>query len=110
MTPSNRENGQEQLDPLIHEASRLTIMAVLNECEAADFNFLLGTSALTRGNLSAHMAKLVNADYVDEKKEFRNRKPHTEYRMTPAGRTAYRRYRKAWRNLTSNGSKSKAQR
>jgi len=88
------------LDPLIHEASRLVIVSVLSECETADFSFLLGTTNLTRGNLSSHMARLVGAGYVEETKEFVERKPHTEYRLTPRGREAYRRYRKAWRQVT----------
>jgi DNA-binding PadR family transcriptional regulator len=46
------------------------------------------------------MARLVAAGYVAETKEFVDRKPHTEYRLTPAGRGAFRRYRKAWRQLT----------
>jgi DNA-binding MarR family transcriptional regulator len=77
------------LDPLIHEASRLVIVAVLSECESADFNFLLGTTGLTRGNLSAHMAKLVAAGYVGEAKQFVDRKQLTQYRLSPAGRAAY---------------------
>jgi DNA-binding HxlR family transcriptional regulator len=88
------------LDPLIHEAARLVIVSVLNECQTADFNFLLAATSLTRGNLSAHMARLVAAGYVDEKKEFLDRKPHTEYRLTRAGRRAFRAYKKAWRQLT----------
>ena len=88
------------LDPLIHEAARLVIVSVLNECQVADFNFLLGTTGLTRGNLSVHMARLVAAGYVEEAKEFVDRKPHTEYRLTTAGRGAFKRYRKAWRQLT----------
>ena len=92
------------LDPLIHEAARLTIVSVLNECDVADFNFLLGAAALTRGNLSVHMAKLVAAGYVEEAKEFLDRKPHTEYRLTAAGRAAFKRYRKDWRRLTARDS------
>ena len=88
------------LDPLIHEAARLVIVSVLNECQVADFNFLLGTTGLTRGNLSVHMARLVAAGYVEEAKEFVDRKPHTEYRLTTAGRGAFKRYRKAWRQVT----------
>ena len=79
-------------------------MSVLNECQVADFNFLLGTTALTRGNLSVHMAKLVAAAYVEETKEFLNRKPHTEYRLTAAGRAAFKKYREAWRKMTARGS------
>lgn len=90
----------DPLDSIIHEASRLKIVAVLNECDLADFNFVLGTTALTRGNLTVHMGKLVEAGYVDEKKEFLHRKPHTTYRLTPSGRAAYKRYMKEWKRLT----------
>jgi len=102
MTPCPH-GGADSLDPLIHESARLAIVSVLNECQVADFNFLLGTTALTRGNLSTHMARLVAAGYVQESKEFVDRKPHTEYRLTAAGRAAYKRYREAWRRLTARG-------
>jgi len=101
MTPAAPSNPT--LDPLIHEASRLVIVSVLAECDAADFNFLLGTTSLTRGNLSTHMARLVAAGYVRETKEFIDRKPHTEYRLTSAGRAAFKRYVTAWRRLTAGG-------
>jgi DNA-binding HxlR family transcriptional regulator len=92
-------SGGLSLDPLIHEAARLTIVSVLAECDVADFNFLLATTQLTRGNLSTHMARLVTAGYVEETKEFVDRKPHTEYRLTAAGRAAFTRYKAAWRRL-----------
>ena len=98
MTPSPSTGAG--LDPLIHEGSRLMIVSVLAECDVADFNFLLGTTGLTRGNLSTHVARLVAAGYVAETKEFIDRKPHTEYRLTSAGRAAFKRYRNAWRRLT----------
>jgi DNA-binding MarR family transcriptional regulator len=88
------------LDLLIHEAARLKVVAVLNEAESADFNYLLSVTGLTRGNLSTHMAKLVKGGYVEEHKEFVERKPHTDYILTAAGKKAYRQYLKAWRNLT----------
>lgn len=99
MTPCP-SGSADSLDALIHESSRLVIVSVLNECQVADFNFLLGTTGLTRGNLSVHMSRLVAAGYVEETKEFVDRKPHTEYRLTAAGRGAFARYRKAWRQLT----------
>ena len=92
------------LDGLIHEAARLVIVSVLNECQTADFNFLLATTDLTRGNLSAHMKRLVDVGYVQERKEFLDRKPHTEYRLTRAGRRAFQAYRKAWRQLTGGAA------
>lgn len=102
MKPRDDTGQTPPLDLVIHEATRLRIMAVLNECAMADFNFLLGTLRLTRGNLSVHMSKLLAALYVEENKEFVNRKPHTEYRLTPLGREAYKRYIKNWKLLTKN--------
>jgi DNA-binding MarR family transcriptional regulator len=90
----------EPLDPLIHETSRLVIVSVLNECDSADFNFMLAATGLTRGNLSTHMARLVKAGYVDEEKQFVDRKPCTQYRLTAAGRGAFVKYRAAWKRLT----------
>ena len=104
MCPAEPANGaaiaSTTLDPLIHEAARLKVVAVLNEAEAADFNYLLTVTGLTRGNLSTHMAKLLKGGYVAERKEFVERKPHTDYNLTAAGRMAYRRYLKSWRDLT----------
>lgn len=86
---------------MIHEAARLKVMTVLNEVALADFTYLLIATGLTRGNLSTHMAKLVGGGYVEERKGFVDRKPRTEYSLTTVGRTAYRRYLKAWRRLTA---------
>jgi len=96
----NAAQTEMNLDPLIHESNRLKIMSVLAECEVADFGFILNAAALTRGNLSSHMAKLVQAGYIDEKKDFVERKPHTEYRLTPEGRNAYTKYCKQWHSIT----------
>ena len=99
MSPPPAKSGAVTLDPTIHEAARLAIISVLAECDVADFNFLLATTRLTRGNLSTHAARLVAAGYVQEVKEFVDRKPHTEYRLTAAGRAAFKRYKAAWRQL-----------
>jgi len=96
-----------QIDPLIHEAARLIIVSVLNECGVANFNFLLAATGLTRGNLSTHMRKLVEAAYVEETKEIIDRKLRTEYWLTKAGRRAFTDYQQAWREIT-NGSRSKS--
>ncbi|MFH0938665.1 MAG: transcriptional regulator [Planctomycetota bacterium] len=102
MTPSQSPSVTTELDPVIHEATRLRIIAVMSECAIADFNFLLGTLSLTRGNLSVHIGKLVTAGYVEEKKDFVDKKSHTEYRLTTAGRAAYRQYLRGWKRLTGN--------
>ena len=99
MRKSNLNTGN--LDPLIHEPARLMIVSVLNECSKADFAFLLNTTGLTRGNMSVHASRLIDASYVDETKEFLNRRPHTEYALTEKGRRAFKEYKKRWRAMTS---------
>jgi DNA-binding MarR family transcriptional regulator len=89
-----------ELDFLIHEAARLRIIAVLNECDQAEFMFLLGTTGLTRGNLSTHLARLVDAGYVQEEKHFLDRKPCSTYRMCEKGIKAYAQYLDSWRRIT----------
>ena len=80
------------LDEHIHEPARLLIMTILSGVGSADFVMLLTTTALTRGNLSSHIARLERIGYVDVLKGFLGKIPHTEYRLTPAGRDALAQY------------------
>lgn len=80
------------LDRTIHEPARLRILTLLSGVDAVDFNFLLSTLGLTKGNLSSHMDKLEKAGYVQVEKSFNGRIPHTEFRITGAGRSALREY------------------
>ena len=81
------------IDRLIHEPARFTIMAHLYVVESADFLFLMRQTGLTRGNLSSHMSKLEAVGYLDVVKEFVGKKPHTMLRLTEAGRAAFNEYR-----------------
>lgn len=77
------------LDRVIHEPARLTIMALLSSIASADFLFLLKESGLTKGNLSVHLSRLEEAGYVQVEKTFRGKIPHTEYRLTAKGKSAF---------------------
>lgn len=96
---TNRETGSDDLssivdiDKLIHEPARLTIMAHLYVLESADFLFLKQQTGLTWGNLSSHMSKLEDAGYIKIEKEFVDKKPHTVIQLTGKGRTAFQEYR-----------------
>lgn len=87
-----------ELDRLIHEPARLRILTILAGVEAADFNFLLNTLGLTKGNLSSHMDRLEKAGYVKVEKSFNGRVPHTEFQITAQGKEALEEY---WRQLDS---------
>ena len=77
-----------ELDRTIHEPVRLRIMAILSGVDRADFKFMLSTLGLSKGNLASHVDKLERAGYVDVQKSFNGKMPHTDYRLTDAGRTA----------------------
>ena len=81
-----------QLDRVVHEPVRLRIMSILSGVETADFNFLLNTLSLTKGNLSSHMDRLEQTGYVEIIKEFNGKIPHTDYKLTGAGQTALSEY------------------
>jgi len=87
------------VDRLIHEPARLMIMAVLYVVESVDFTFLMNQVGLTWGNLSSHVSKLEEAGYVAVEKTFQGKKPHTMFRLTDAGRTAFRTYRQSMMQL-----------
>lgn len=80
------------LDRIIHEPARLRILMILSGVERADFNFLLSTLELSKGNLSAHVDRLESAGYVEVLKSFNGRIPHTEYRLTKPGQKALANY------------------
>jgi DNA-binding transcriptional ArsR family regulator len=76
------------LDRMIHEPARLAILTALSEVESADFLFLQRLTGLTVGNLSAHLSKLAGADLVMIDKQFVDRRPNTQVRITALGREA----------------------
>lgn len=82
------------LDRVIHEPARLLLVALLSSVESADFLFLLKESGLTKGNLSVHLSRLEEAGYLRVEKTFRGKIPHTEFRLTSKGRSAFDQYRK----------------
>jgi DNA-binding MarR family transcriptional regulator len=88
-----------QFDRLIHQPSRLAIMAVLAGCESADFTYLLEATGLTKGTLSAHLSKLEDAGYVVITKSFKGKYPHTSAALAPQGRKAFKEYRKQYQKF-----------
>ncbi|MHA3964045.1 MAG: winged helix-turn-helix domain-containing protein [Candidatus Thorarchaeota archaeon SMTZ1-45] len=95
MNNSNDPESGPEIDRVIHEPSRLRIMAQLYVVESADFIFLMNQLGLTWGNLSSHMSKLEEAEYIEVQKEFLGKKPHTILKLTLKGREAFMKYRNA---------------
>lgn len=88
-----------EIDRLIHEPARLLIITILYTVEQADFLFLLTGTGLTKGNLSAHLARLESAGYVEIQKTYRGKIPQTLLALTETGRAAFETYRKQLKTL-----------
>lgn len=80
------------LDRTIHEPIRLGIISALAVNASLSFNDLKQRLDTTDGNVSVHARKLEDAGFVSCHKGFEGRVPHTEYKLTAAGRKAMDRY------------------
>jgi DNA-binding MarR family transcriptional regulator len=95
LSKKNEYDADLEIDRVIHEPSRLKIMAQLYVVESADYTFLMKQLDFTWGNLSSHLSRLEKEGYVLVEKEFVDRKPRTTLSLTEAGRKAFIEYRKA---------------
>jgi DNA-binding MarR family transcriptional regulator len=76
------------LDRLVHEPARLSILTALSTCQSADFLFLQRLTGLTGGNLGAHLSKLEEANLIAIQKQFVGSRPNTLVSITEKGREA----------------------
>ena len=78
----------QALDDIVHQRTRLGILAVLAEVGRAQFGFLKEALRLSDGNLSRHLLVLEEAGYVEIDKGYEGKRPRTWVRITKAGRRA----------------------
>jgi DNA-binding PadR family transcriptional regulator len=84
------------INRVVHEPVRLAILKILTSVKEVDFNFLLTTLGVTKGNLATHINRLETSGFIEVKKEFRGKMPHTSYRITKKGRRQFQKY---WENM-----------
>jgi DNA-binding transcriptional ArsR family regulator len=82
----------DALDETIHQKVRLGIMSTLMALGEADFKLLKETLGLSDGNLSTHLSLLEDRGYVEVRKEFRGKRPHTSAVPSELGRRAFGEY------------------
>ena len=87
-----KDKPHNLIDDVIHQRTRLAIMATLAGLESIDFNDLKAQLGLTDGNLSTHLAALERAEYVVIAKSFKGKKPRTTVAQTAKGRKALTNY------------------
>jgi len=88
-----------ELDPVIHQATRLRIMAALFRNREASFTALRDGLALTDGNLGSHAATLEKAGYVASRRVLAGLSFEVRYRITPEGSAAFVAYTRALQAL-----------
>ena len=95
---SNKQVNQihNSINRVVHEPVRLAILKILTSAKEVDFNFLLTTLGVTKGNLATHINKLESTGLIEVKKQFRGKIPHTSYRVTRTGRQQFQKY---WENM-----------
>ncbi|MGM7679676.1 transcriptional regulator [Microbacterium sp. A94] len=87
-----------ELDPVIHAAARLRItaaLATLADEGSIAFPRLQELLDMTAGNLSTHLRKLEDADYIAVEKTHQGRTPVTYIGLTRTGRRAFEDYTEA---------------
>ena len=88
-----------EIDPIIHERVRLSVVSSLAVAPELSFNELRDSLGLTDGNLSAHARALEDAGYIAVRKTFQGRRPLTTMRLTAKGRRAFEQYVIALRRI-----------
>ena len=81
-----------QLDRVIHEKGRLTIMSMLAASPEMSFTELRDGLGMTDGNLTTHIRTLQQSGYLSVTKSFQNNRPLTTCALTAAGRKAFTNY------------------
>jgi len=79
----------QNLNKAFDNKIRLGIMSVLSVNSRASFNQLKEVLEVTDGNLASHLKALESAGYIAVNKSFINRKPNTNYEITPSGAAAF---------------------
>lgn len=87
------------LDPVIHQPTRLRIMAALYRNRQASFTGLRDGLELTDGNLATHATRLQEAGYVEVRRVLVDLSFEVRYRITPKGSEAFRAYAAALRSF-----------
>lgn len=85
----------KELDPLLHNQLRLSIMSLLVQNELVTFTHIVDKTGASRGNVSVQLTNLEEAGYLEVNKTFVGKKPQTSASITPSGMKAMKEYTEA---------------
>jgi DNA-binding MarR family transcriptional regulator len=79
-------------DPILHQPVRSKLISILIRDEMLPFKAIKEELGLTDGNLSSHLKKLEEINYIKIDKFFEGKRPKTVVYITDDGRDAFRLY------------------
>lgn len=92
-----------ELDEIIHQRTRLSIMSYLAALGEADFLTMRKALNLSDGNISVHTNMLEKAGFIETQKEIVAKKTKTTYKITKKGRSAFQDYIKELESIIRGG-------
>ena len=87
--------GEQGLDQLLLDPTRLAIVSLLASTEWCEFGFVRDSVDLTDPALSKQVSTLSKAEYVEVRKGYVDKKPRTWLRVTSHARTRLKRHIRA---------------
>ncbi|WP_406633358.1 winged helix-turn-helix domain-containing protein [Amycolatopsis sp. WGS_07] len=78
------------LDPLLLDPTRLSIVALLSGTEWAEFSWVRDSAGLSDSALSKQITNLANSGYVEVKKGYVGKRPRTWLNLSDSGHQALR--------------------
>jgi DNA-binding MarR family transcriptional regulator len=90
-----------ELDDVVHQRTRLGVLAMLKEAHEIDFSTLREHLDVTDGSLSQHIRVLEAAGYVEVRKGYEGRRPRTWLKITKSGSRALSRELRLLRQIVA---------
>lgn len=84
------QSSIDNLNKAFDNRVRLGIMSALMVNDELNFNQLKELLKITDGNLASHLKALEDNGYIVSSKRFIGRRPNTDYKVTPWGRTSFK--------------------
>jgi DNA-binding MarR family transcriptional regulator len=94
---------RHQLDDLVHQPVRFSVLAALGTAEEAEFGFVRDLVEVSDSVLSKHVATLEEAGYLGVRKGYVGKRPRTWLKLLPAGREAFDAHLAALRAIADRG-------
>jgi DNA-binding transcriptional ArsR family regulator len=82
----------KDLDPLLNQQLRLSVMSLLIGLDEAEFTLLKEKTGASAGNLSVQLSKLEEAGYISIEKSFQGKYPKTTCKLEAKGQKAFEVY------------------